>query len=275
MKSKSVLFAIVLILIAAAAFFEYQRFRPVPVKRAPNFNVVLISLDTTRADFLGCYGNRVISTPNIDRLASDGVLFENFYSTINTTLAAHSSIFTGLYPRNHGVGRNSMRLNQKNLTMAEFLRSKNYETAAFIGSYALASVFGINQGFHVYDESFIGDPNQYIAKNMQAKNVDNHSFEWLVTKTNVGHIMRSADEVNHAFLGWLSQNKQKPFFAFVHYYDAHFPYDPPEKWYKKRMDKIPADVPLTQQDREAIEGQFKTIPPIDGFRPEDIDQLKF
>lgn len=268
--------AIFALLLLGVAGFAIKRYAfTVPAKTAAGYNVVLISIDTTRADFIGCYGNKLISTPNIDHLAQQGVLFENYYSTVNTTLAAHSSIFTGLYPRNHGVGRNSMRLNQKNLTLAEYLSAKDYKTAAFIGSYALASVFGINQGFATFDEAFIGDPGQYIAKDMQAKNVENKSFEWLVTKENVGHIMRSAEEVNRSFFQWLPQNKQHKFFAFVHYYDPHFPYDPPEQWSKRHISQIPPDTPMTQEAREPLESLFQTqIKPVDGFRPEDMDTLE-
>lgn len=266
---------LILLVIAVAGFAIKRRSVSTPPKTASDYNVVLISIDTTRADFIGCYGNKIIATPNIDRLAQQGVLFENYYSTVNTTLAAHSSIFTGLYPRNHGVGRNSMRLNQKNLTLAEYLSAKDYKTAAFIGSYALASVFGINQGFATFDEGFIGDPNQYIAKDMQGTNVEHKSFEWLVTKENVGHIMRSADEVNRSFFQWLPQNKQHKFFAFVHYYDPHFPYDPPEQWYKRHLEHIPEDTPLTQEAREPLESLFQTqIKPVEGFRPEDMDTLQ-
>jgi arylsulfatase A-like enzyme len=273
---RKIAIGLLILLVLGFAGFAVKRYAfTVPLKTASEYNVVLISIDTTRADFIGCYGNRIIATPNIDRLAQQGVLFENYYSTVNTTLAAHASIFTGLYPRNHGVGRNSMRLNQKNLTLAEYLSAKDYKTAAFIGSYALASVFGINQGFATFDEAFIGDPSQYIAKDMQATNVEHKSFEWLVTKENVGHIMRSAEEVNRSFFQWLPQNKQHKFFAFVHYYDPHFPYDPPEQWYKRHLQQIPAGTPMTQDARGPLETLFQSqIRPVDGFRPEDMDTLE-
>src|SRR5215467_2449839 len=129
-KTKGLLLFVPLLLAVPLVLTWNSVFSP-PIKRAENYNVILLTIDTTRADFIGSYGNPNISTPNIDSLARDGVLFEHFYSTINTTLAAHASIFTGLYPRNHGVGRNSMRLNKRNLTIAEFLHAHGYNTAAF------------------------------------------------------------------------------------------------------------------------------------------------
>ena len=96
-KTKGLLFFLPLLLVVPLVLTWNSVFAP-PIKRAQNYNVVLLTIDTTRADFIGCYGNRSISTPNIDSLARDGVLFEHFYSTINTTLAAHSSIFTRTAP---------------------------------------------------------------------------------------------------------------------------------------------------------------------------------
>src|SRR5262245_38394837 len=222
MLKKLTIPALGVLTVAAILFLSWRYIFSAPVRRANQYNIVLISIDTTRADFFGCYGNPVVSTPNVDRLASQGVLFENFYSTINTTLAAHSAIFTGLYPRDIGVGRNSMRLSSKLLTMAEFLHAKGYKTAGFIGSFALASVFGINQGFQTYDESFIGDPSSYIERQVESSTKENASFDIIIPKTNVGHIMRSAEEVNMAFFKWLDQQRDDKFFAFVHYYDPHF-----------------------------------------------------
>jgi Arylsulfatase A and related enzymes len=259
-KTKGFLFLLPLLLVIPLVLTWNSVFAP-PIKRAQNYNVVLLTIDTTRADFIGAYGNRSVSTPNIDSLARDGVLFEHFYSTINTTLAAHASIFTGLYPRNHGVGRNSMRLNQKNLTIAEFLHANGYDTAAFIGSFALASVFGVKQGFETFDESFIGDMSDYVSRNASFANKDNKEFQIVLTKQKVGDIERRAGDVNKSFFGWLDQNKNKKFFAFVHYYDPHFPYNPPEEWYRRRLSAIPAGVPLSTPDRPAFEKLFENMTP--------------
>jgi arylsulfatase A-like enzyme len=272
-KNKKLLFLVPIILIVPVVLSWNSLFPP-PIKRAQNYNVVLVTIDTTRADFLGCYGNTAVATPNIDRLAREGVLFENFYSTINTTLASHSSMFTGLYPRDHGVGRNSMRLNGKNLTMAEYLHANGYDTAAFIGSFALASVFGIQQGFKHFDESFIGDMSDYVSRNVPFTNKENKGFEIVLTKQKVGDIERRAEDVNKSFFGWLDQNKNKKFFAFVHYYDPHFPYYPPEKWYRKRLASIPPDTPLKTPDRPDFEGLFAgQSSTLNKFRASDVNNF--
>ena len=276
MLKKLTIPALGVLIVAAILFLSWRYIFSTSVKRANHYNIVLISIDTTRADFFGCYGNPAVSTPNVDRLAQKGVLFENFYSTINTTLAAHSAMFTGQYPRDIGVGRNSMRLNSKVLTMAEFLHAKGYATAGFIGSFALASVFGINQGFQTYDESFIGDPSSYIAREVEASTKENESFEVIIPNTNVGHIMRTAEEVNQSFFKWLDQKKQDKFFAFVHYYDPHFPYHPPEEWYKKHLEAIPPGTPMIQDEREPIENEFKQkIDPNIRFSAATIDSVKY
>lgn len=276
MSGKIKLIAIIILLISAGGFLAWKYGSKPDLPTAQNYNIVFISLDTTRADFLGCYGNSSISTPNIDRLAKEGVLFENFYSTINTTLAAHSSMFTGLYPRNHGVGRNSMRLNNKNLTLAEYLHSKDYKTAAFIGSFALASVFGINQGFETYEESFIGKASDYIERKVRVQNQDQKELEVLIPKNKVGHIERAAPEVNQAFLKWLNGNSSGKFFAFLHYYDPHFPYFPPEQFRKKYLQAIPEGTPLNQEDRVSMEATFKDlVDPTIRFSPSEINSLPY
>jgi len=276
MFSKKKLFiALLVLLIAGGGAYFLPRYLRKPLPVGNNYNIVLISIDTCRADFLGCYGNSAISTPNLDRLARNGVLFENFFSTINTTLPSHASLMTGLYPRNHGVARNAMRLSNKNITLAEYLSVKGYNTAAFIGSYALASVFGINQGFKTFDESFIGNAQDYIGRTITMTTKDGKEMETFDTNTNTGDITRPAEEVNQSFFNWLEKNKQQKFFAFVHYYDPHFPYYPPEKWYKKHLASIPADTPLTEQDRIAsYQNLVDQIATIDAFQPKSMERME-
>jgi arylsulfatase A-like enzyme len=274
MRSKWKWFSLILIPIAILIFFQIRKNRPVKVVRAPRYNLLLISMDTTRADFLGCYGNRLIATPNLDSLAEHGVLFESHYSAINTTTPSHSSMFTGLYPRNHGVGRNGMRLNAKNLTLAEFLSAKGYKTAAFIGSYALASVFGLNQGFEVYDESFVADAKSYVIRNLPVQNSKKESME-VVLHHSIQTYRRKAEDVNSSFFHWLDGNQKTPFFAFVHYYDPHFPYNPEQKWYEKHLKTIPTDTPFTMEARDSLKETFVKSPPlINDFRPQEINSRK-
>jgi arylsulfatase A-like enzyme len=258
-----------LLIIFLSIFLWRSAFSP-GMKRAKDFNIVLISIDTCRADFIGAYGNPLASTPNIDSLAQKGVLFENYYSTINVTLGAHSSIFTGLYPRNHGVGRNDMRLNNRNLTMAEFLSAKGYTTAAFVGSFALASVFGVNQGFQEYEENFYGNAKQYVARDFQFTTRENKPIEYILRHA-VMDYSRSAEDVNKAFFQWLDKTNPRKFFAFVHYYDPHFPYNPPKEWYLRHLKSIPQKTPFTQEELDLLRENLKQMsPPIRNFRPSDI-----
>ncbi|HSE42501.1 MAG TPA: sulfatase-like hydrolase/transferase, partial [Acidobacteriota bacterium] len=255
-----------LVFVVIIAYLASQKFSK--VKSAKDFNLIVISIDTLRADFLGTYGNTSISTPNLDTLAKESVLFEHFYSTINTTLPSHASLFTGVYPRNHGVARNAMRLAVQNVTMAEVLKSHGYSTAAFIGSFALASVFGLNQGFDLYDESFMGDPSRYIGQTTVIKTKDGKKLESLEPDTRTGDITRSASDVKNSFENWLKTKRDSKFFAFVHFYDPHFPYLPPEKWYRKHLENIPENTPLTEIARINFYPNFRTlVGSVENFRP--------
>ena len=171
-------------------------------------NVILITLDTTRADRLGCYGYAQASTPNIDALARGGVLFAQAASPAPLTLPAHSSIMTGMYPTHHGVRVNgSTALGQSQTTLAEVFSQKGYETGAFVGAFVLDGRWGLNQGFGVYDDHF--DLKKY-------KHLD------------LAGVQRPADQVMDAALAWLESHKPDPFFAWIHLYDPHTPYEPPE-----------------------------------------------
>jgi len=171
-------------------------------------NVVLITLDTTRADHLGCYGDPDARTPATDALARRGVLFAQAATPAPLTLPAHSSIMTGLYPTYHGVRLNgSTALGQGQTTLAEALSREGYQTGAFVGAFVLDGRWGLNQGFGVYDDQF-----------------DLSKFKHL----DLAAVQRPGDQVMDAALRWLEGRKAGPFFAWVHLYDAHSPYQPPE-----------------------------------------------
>jgi arylsulfatase A-like enzyme/tetratricopeptide (TPR) repeat protein len=171
-------------------------------------NVVLITLDTTRADRLGCYGYAQARTPNLDALARDGVLFAQAASTAPLTQPAHSSMMTGMYPTFHGVRINgNMALSREQKTIAEALSEKGYQTGAFIGAFVLDGRWGLNQGFQVYDDRFDLEKHKHL---------------------DLGSVQRPANQVVDAALAWLEGRKQGPFMAWIHLYDAHTPYEPPE-----------------------------------------------
>ncbi|HYK90920.1 MAG TPA: sulfatase-like hydrolase/transferase [Acidobacteriota bacterium] len=166
-------------------------------------NILLISVDTMRADHLSCYGYRQNKTPAIDRWAAEGIRFENAYTEYPLTLPAHSTLLTGTYPSYHGVLENvGFALGSDRVTLAEVLRENGFSTGGFIGSYVLASQFGLAQGFGTYDEKF-GVP-----------------FEKAIAAT---ALRRPAEQVTDSFLAWLSKQRESRFFAFVHFYDPHAP----------------------------------------------------
>ncbi len=166
-------------------------------------NLILISVDTLRADRLSCYGYQANHTPHFDQWASEGVLFEQAFSEYPLTLPAHVTMLTGQTPLRHGIRENSgFHLDPQETTLAEILQSHQYRTAAFIGSYVLASEFGIAQGFETFDEDF-------------ATSIENVGA--------ATDLQRSAPEVTARFLGWLRENQSQRFFAFVHFYDPHMP----------------------------------------------------
>ncbi len=178
-------------------------------ERSSRLNVLLLTLDTTRADHIRCYGHNMVETPALNRLAREGVLFERAYSHVPLTLPAHTSILSGTVPLYHGVADNGgYRVPPKLETMAEVLKEAGYNTAAFISAAVLKKVFNLDQGFDHWDEEDIEPQVERSA---------------LVAE-------RKADVVTDASLEWLDENTRKPFFLWVHYYDPHAQYEPPESY---------------------------------------------
>lgn len=179
---------------------------------AAGFNVVLITLDTTRVDHLPCYGYKGLETPAIDAIASRGVRFDHAVTTVPLTLPAHSSILTGLNPFSHGVRNNgAYHLPESRITLAEMFKEKGYQTSAFLAAFVLDAQFGLNQGFDVYNFEISDDGRR--------------------DPLHLAH-ERSADYVTNAALHWLKGDRtssDKPFFMWVHYYDPHAPYEAPLK----------------------------------------------
>jgi arylsulfatase A-like enzyme len=186
---------------------------PLSTGSAAGFHLVLITLDTTRADRLGAYGYEKAETPNLDRLAREGLRFEDAVSSAPITLVAHASMLTGLDPDHHGVRHNGeYRLDPSQATLAEVLRSNGYETAAFVSGFVLDARYGLAQGFDRYDDRTQAFPGQPFG----------------------GLGERSAEAVTDAALEWLGKrDTSKPFFLWVHYYDPHAQYRPPEPYARK------------------------------------------
>jgi arylsulfatase A-like enzyme/Flp pilus assembly protein TadD len=171
-------------------------------------NLVVITVDTLRADHLGCYGDRSIQTPNIDALARSSARFTRAFTPVPITLPAHAALFTGSFPMATGMHDFSgNKLPASAVTLAKVLRDHGYSTAAFLGAAVLDSRFGLNQAFATYFDHF--------------------EFSRL-DEANLDLIKRSGDQVIDNALAWLKAHPHEPFFLWVHLYDPHYPYTPPE-----------------------------------------------
>jgi len=180
-----------------------------------DFNILLITLDTLRADRLSVYSDKYVKTPNIDRLAGKSFIFTRAFSHNPVTLPAHVNILTGTTPRFHGIGDNTgFRLEERFLTIAEYLKQAGYRTGAFIGAFPLDSRFGLNQGFDHYDDQY-GTHNQ---------------LEFFFVE-------RPAQKVIEPAVQWISQQggsrEKNKWFAWVHLFDPHQPYLPPSPYNKE------------------------------------------
>ncbi len=167
-------------------------------------NVVLISIDSLRADHLGSYGYSRDTSPNIDRLADEGVLFTQAMSTTSWTLPAHVSMLTGLYPQAHNVLRARERLTGSTPTLAEAMSELGYRTAAFVSAPFLNASYGMVRGFDEYDDHSV--------------DYESHAES---------HTGTTSPRIHAALEQWLRGHGQDPFFVFAHYWDVHYDYAPP------------------------------------------------
>ncbi len=180
-------------------------------------NVVVITIDTLRADHVGCYGYKDIKTPNLDALAQEGTRFERAYTPVPVTLPAHSALFTGTYPLRSGMHDFAdNKLSPTQPTLASVLKENGYATGAVIGSAVLDSRFGLNHGFDFYYDHF-------DFSRLQESNLD--------------EMERPGDAVADQALDWLDKNYQKKFFLWMHLYDPHYPYRPPSPYSEEYKDR--------------------------------------
>jgi len=191
---------------------------------ASGFNVLLVTLDTVRADALGCYGDAKARTPVLDRLARTGVRFERALAPAPITLPSHATLMTGLDPLSHGVRNNgTFRLAAEHLTLAERLTAQGYATGAVVSAFVLDARFGVDQGFATYDDELHLDsaaPREGMFRERRANKVTDRAREWLTAheRTSPG----------------------KPFFLWTHYFDAHYPYEAPPQFLPPGVSNDPA-----------------------------------
>jgi arylsulfatase A-like enzyme len=203
------------------------RWRERTLRAAPRpLDVVLLTLDTTRADHLGCYGRGGGTSPNLDGLARAGVMFRRAYSHVPLTSPSHASLLTGLLPSRHGVHDNGgYVLKEEFATLAESFVEAGYRTGAFVSAFVLDRRFGLARGFATYEDDVLqGRPEEILAA------------------------VRAEVTVDRA-LAWLRAPDPRPAFAWVHLYDPHLPYDPPEPYATQFKDR-PYDGEIAYMDAQ-------------------------
>jgi arylsulfatase A-like enzyme/Flp pilus assembly protein TadD len=194
--------------------------------------VVLISIDTLRADHLPAYGYEKVATPAIDALRRDSILFSEAYSHVPLTLPSHVTLLTGLLPPKNGVRDNlGYVLSPSHPTLATLLKQRGYATGAAVSAVVLISATGVSQGFDEFDDRMVTGS----------------------TSLSIGEIQRSGYESEKIAEAWISRHSSEPFFYFLHLYEPHTPYDPPEP-FKSRYPAVPYDGEIATADD--IVGKF-------------------
>lgn len=208
-----------------------------PMRLPSELNLLVVTIDTLRADRLGCYGYHQARTPVIDSVAASGVRFDNAYSHQPVTLPSHTTLFTGTHPAYHGISDNGIfALPDEAVTMAEVLKGAGFSTGAVIGAFVLDSQFGLDQGFDTYDDSF--------------------STGW--KKDPGGFEERTATGVSDRALEWIGENAGTRWFLWVHYFDPHGYYQPPPAYQWAGGDPYDGEVAYVDFELGRILGDLQT-----------------
>jgi choline-sulfatase len=207
----------------ACAVFTAACHRMPEVRRDPAQNILLVTIDTLRADAIGASGNATVSTPWIDRLAAAGVRFDQAHASTVVTLPSHANILSGVYPFRHGVRENAgFRFPETTETLATLLRARGYRTGAFVSAFPLDSRFGLTRGFDVYDDRFPkSDATAFRVPERRGADTVAAALRWI----------DGAAPAASAAPG------DRPWFAWVHLYEPHFPYAPPEPYASRYRDR--------------------------------------
>lgn len=203
---------------------------------APSRNtpVILISIDTLRSDHLPAYGYDKVATPNLDAFRADAILYERAYSHCPLTLPSHTSILTGLLPADHGIRDNiGFTLGEDVPSLPALLKANGYATGAAVSAFVLRKGTGIARGFDAYDDE----------------------VEPIGTWQVIARVQRSGGETVTAARKWLDQHSDKSFFYFLHLYDPHTPYEPPEP-FRSQYKNVPYDGEIAYTDQ--VVGEFLT-----------------
>lgn len=234
--------------IAVAGLFSYREAYAVALPSVPPADtdappIVIFTLDTTRADHLGCYGHPIVETPNIDALAADGVLFETAIAQAPNTTPSHASIMTSRYPAHHHA-INGIAMRHDIPTVAEILRGAGYHTAAFVSATTVRSTdSGLHRGFDLYDDSLIPWSTFYGRDEFQQLALF-QTIDVLVGTDLPGEV------TTRRALDWLRNRPEGPFFAWIHYFDAHHQYDHLYSYPNPYQGRFDPSLPRREQDEE-------------------------
>jgi arylsulfatase A-like enzyme len=252
----SLLGSIPIVLLALLASAEGE-------KAATRPNLILITIDTLRADHTSLYGYSRDTTPELSKLAAAGTTFEVAYAPASSTGPSHATMFTGKYPTSHGLVKNGTPLAPKQETLAEILSGQGYQTAAVVSSFVLDRRFGLDQGFETYQDDFEAEESTVKLE------------EWRGHDVPKGFDRRADDATRRATRWlWFERDKERPFFLFVHFFDPHSPYAPPEEFaqhftlgpalgskrgaeYAEELRKYDAEIAYTDRELGSLLGAFE------------------
>lgn len=184
-------------------------------------DIILVSIDSLRADHTGCYGYEPDTTPTIDGLARAGARFLNTVSTTSWTLPAHAALFTGLYDSAHGLVDNGLRLADEHVTLAEILRDAGYNTAGFFGGPYLHPTFGLHQGFTTYLSCMTTTTDNASGETIRRQSRERNA---------PSHRDITGPRILERFTAWLGTADDRPMFIFLHMWDVHYDYIPPRRY---------------------------------------------
>lgn len=200
----------------------------------PGSSIVLVSIDTLRSDHLPVYGYKGVETPNLDALAADSIVFERAYAHVPLTLPSHATLFTGLLPAQNGVRDNvAYSLAPSHETLASFFRSHGYATGGAVSAIVLSHESGIARGFDFYEDSI--EPTR--------------------VRESLGRVQRAGSETESKLIEWIDKERRRPLLVFLHLYEPHSPYEPPEP-FASRYRERPYDGEIAAAD--AVVGTFLT-----------------
>ena len=198
-------------------------------------NVLVVVLDTLRADHLSSYGYHRSTTPNIDKFAQEGVLFEKAFATSSWTVPSHASLMTGRYMSENGADGLQLVLGEHNPTLAEVMASEGYITAGFsANTWWVTRNSGFDRGF-LHFEDYFHSVADMAARTVYGKEIFYRLLPRLGYRDNLGR--KRAGDVNQAFLRWLDANSRRPFFAFLNYMEVHAPYLSPYPYHNQFMNR--------------------------------------